>query len=199
VSADNTVPNCDFYALATDLVCVLDFVFAQPGWSLLELASRHDQPLREFHATREVLDAYPTFDLLETSLDFHLYCPSMGGQVFRRRIDFKAGAVPGATFRYDSEGWGLIQVYFGRVRAGRLSPCHTNHNSQRRAETWEPTSRGQLGPVAAWNWDEVVRVSGRLVRFVRGASVAKLGSRPILHAAQEARARGAVEFALHRH
>jgi hypothetical protein len=99
------VPNCDFYALATDLVEVLDFIFSQSGWSLFELASRPDQPLREFPATRELLEAHPTFDLLEASLHFQLYCPTMGGRVSKRRIDFKAGAVPGATFRYDAEGW----------------------------------------------------------------------------------------------
>jgi hypothetical protein len=189
------MPNCDFYALATDLVGVLEFIFAQPGWSLFELASQPDQPLREFHATREVIEACPAFDLLQTSLHFQLYCSTMGGRVSKRRIDFRPGAVPGATFRYDSEGWGLIQLYFGALRDGRLSPCHTNHNTQRRAEKWEPTYLDQLGPAAAWNWPEVTRVSGRLIRFIKRASTAKLNSRSVLHAAHEAQVRGAVQLA----
>jgi hypothetical protein len=186
------VPNCDFYALATDLVEVLEFIFAQPGWSLFELASVPDQPLREFHATRDVLDSYPSFDRLDRDRHFQLHCSTMGGHVSMRRIDFTPGAVPGATFRYNSEGWGLIQLYFGALRDGRLSPCHTNHNTQRRAEKWEPTYFDQLGPVAVWNWTEVTRVSGRLNRFIRSVSAAKLHSRPVLRAAHDAQVRGAL-------
>jgi hypothetical protein len=40
------MPNCDFYAAGDDFCSILDFVFAQPGWTLVELASLPDQPLR---------------------------------------------------------------------------------------------------------------------------------------------------------
>jgi hypothetical protein len=191
------MPNCDFYALATDLVGVLDFIFAQPGWMLVELASQHDRPLREFHATQEVLAAYPSFDRLDPALYFHLYSPAMGGRVVHKRIDFNFGAVPDATFRYDAQGWGLIQLYFGRLRDGRLSPCHTNHNSERRAQNGEsPSAVDEIGPVAAWSWAEVARVSGRLNRFIRKIAAGRIHSRPVLPAAHEAHARGALQLAL---
>jgi hypothetical protein len=189
------MPNCDFYALEGDLVEVLDFVFAQPGWSLVELASQHDRALRTFHATREVVDAFPTFSTLSASLHFNLYAEAMKGRVISRRIDFAPGAVPGATFRYDSEGWGLIQLYFGRLQDGRLSSSHTNHNSEVRARKWEPTFADRPDPVDAWNWSEVARASGRLNRFLRGAAAGKMHSRPVLRAAWEAQSRGAVQLA----
>ena len=97
----------------------------------------------------------------------------------------------GATFRYDSRGWGLIQLYFGQLRNGRLSPCHTNHNSESRAKTWESTYRN-LGSATKWDWKEVTRISGRLNRFIRGAAAAKEKSRPILRAAHEAQACGSL-------
>lgn len=189
------MPNCDFYALATDLVRVVDFIFDQRDWSLFELASQPDKALREFHTTNELVEAYPTFDRLSTPLHFQLYCPTMGGRVLKRRIDFKPGAVPGATFRYDCQGWGLIHLFFGELRDARLSPCHTNHNSQRRAEKWEPTYVDQLDPVAEWNWREVTRISGRMIRFIKSTAKAKSGSRPVLPAAHHAHESGAVEFA----
>lgn len=189
------MPNCDFYALASDLAEVLDFVFAQPGWSLVELASRHDQPLRTFHATSEVLHGFPSFMDLSIPEHFHLYSEAMGGQVMSRRITFTPGAVPGATFRYDSHGWGLIQLYFGKLRDGRLSNCHTNHFSERGARKWEPTYADGPERVDAWNWREVSRTSGALNRFIRRTATGKLHSRPVLRAAWEAQAKGAVELA----
>lgn len=190
------MPNCDFYALAPDLIEVLDFVFAQPGWRLIELASRHDQPLRTFRATRDVVEAFPTFPSLSSSLHFHLYAEAMAGTVGSKRITFKPGAVPGATFRYDSQGWGLIELYFGQLRGGNLSNCHTNHNSEQRARTWAPTYADDpaMGEVDSWNWKEVSRTSSRLNRFLQGRAAGKLHSRPVLPAAWEAQSSGALQL-----
>jgi hypothetical protein len=190
------MPNCDFYALAPDLLELLDFVFAQPGWRLIELGSQHDRPLRTFRAVREVLDGFPTFSALSTPLHFHLYAEAMEGYVGSRRITFNRGAVPGATFRYDSQGWGLIQLYFGQLRDGRLSNCHTNHNSEQRARNWAPTYADdpEMGSVDSWNWKEVNRASSRLNRFLQRRAQGKIHSRPVLPAAWEAQGKGEVQL-----
>ena len=188
--------NCDFYSLASDLIEVLDFVFAQPGWRLVELASQHDRPLRTFHTTGEVLDGFPTFLNLSRSLHFQLYSEAMRGRVGSKRIAFNPGAVPGATFRFDSQGWGLIQLSFGQLRDGRLSSCHTNHNSEKRARNWEPTYADdpEMGSVDDWNWKEVSSTSSRLNRFVQRRAMGKLHSRPVLPAAWEAQIKGEVRL-----
>ena len=190
------MPNCDFYALGTDLRTVIEFVFAQPGWQLVELCSEPDHDLREFRTLAELVATYPALAEQRTGLHFQLYSESMGGSVRKHRVDFKPGVMGGATFRYDSMGWGLIQLYFGILRNGRLSPCHTNHNSERRAQTWALTEADELGPVAAWNWTEVTRISSRLNRFIRGNAKGKVGSRPIMPSALQASLSGTVEFAL---
>jgi hypothetical protein len=182
------VPNCDFYALAEDCRTVLDFVFAQDGWVLHELASQPDCKVRVFRATDDVFGA---FDIGKISTHFQLHAPETGGRVKHRKIVFDAGAVPGATHRYTTEGWGLIQLYLGALRAGTLSSSHTNHNSETRAQTWSATVRTAPGP-DAWDWDGVKRVSGKLVRFIRKLGVDKHGSRPILPAAHAAREAGRV-------
>ena len=107
------MPNCDFYASGKDCIAVLDFVFAQPGWKLVELGSLPDQKLRTFRSTAEVLAAHP---IGKRATHFQLHAPDMKGRVTARRINLDPGAVPGATHRYTSEGWGLIQLYFGAVR-----------------------------------------------------------------------------------
>jgi hypothetical protein len=119
----------------------------------------------------------------------------MRGRIVKHRINFKSGSVAASRFRYDAEGWGLVQLYFGIMRDGRLSPSHTNHNSQKRARNWESLYK-RLGPVDAWNWSEVSRVSGRLNRFIKSLATGRQGSRPILPVAQEGVARAGIELAL---
>jgi hypothetical protein len=37
------MPNVYFYAVRDDCLAIVDFIFGQPGWLLVESASRHDQ------------------------------------------------------------------------------------------------------------------------------------------------------------
>lgn len=191
------MPNCDFYALPPDLLPVVEFIFDQPGWRLMELSSEPDRPLREFRRTRELLEAFPQLNDPSSSLPIHLqlYADAMGGSVLHRRIELNPGAVPNATHRYASEGWGLIQLYLELPRQEALRACHTNHFTEAGARKWE-TASDPRGPVAAWNWAEVMRTSSRLNRFVRSRATRKLGSRPVLNAADVAEAAGLVQFRL---
>jgi hypothetical protein len=170
------MPNCDFYALKEDCYEVLEFIFAQPGWALYELYSEWDKPVRAFDSVASVRDAFP---VVQEATHFRLYAPTMRGGVQYRRIDLNPGAVPGASFRYSTEGWGLIQVYFGDLRDRQLSNSHTNHNTEIRARNWSATS-SELGDVEEWDWPGVAKVSGRLVRYIHKLGVSKYGSRPVL-------------------
>jgi hypothetical protein len=177
------MPNCDFYAFSEDVADVLGFVFAQPGWELHELASRPDSPVRVLRSSAEASDA---FDYLHEDGLFHIYSPDMKGYVVHKKILFKPGAVPGASFRFSTEGWGLIQLYFGSLRPNQgLRPSHTNHNSLARARKWS-ASVPELGDPERWDWSAISRASGRLNRFLRNRAVAKHGSRPILPGAHAA-------------
>lgn len=182
------MPNCDFYALDDDFALVLDFVFSQDEWELHELSSEANHVVRVFRSTREVLGGCALGRGLSC---FQIYSPEMAGQPLHRRIDFKPGAVPGATHRFSTEGWGLVQLYFGFMRTGDgLTPSHTNHNSVVRAKSWSPL-RSELGSPDEWDWAGVARVSGRLVRFLQKQRAARHGSRPVLPGADRAVRAGA--------
>jgi len=100
------MPNCDFYAIGSDITRILEAVFAQDAWQLYELTSRPDQSLRRFESATAVAAAC---DLGKQDCHFQLYTPAMGGGVRPRRIDFRPGAVAGASHRFVAEGWGLIR------------------------------------------------------------------------------------------
>ena len=187
------MPNCDFYALADDARRVLDFVFEQPSWILYELASRSDSPLRHFTTTEGIADA---FDLANRDVYLNLYTPDMRGRVHETRITFNPDLVRDATYRYDSRGWGLIQLYLVAPRGAILKASHTNHMSEVGARRWELTNSDVPDRVDDWDWQAVQRTSARLNRFIRGVAPSKFGSRPILPAAHEGCARGHLQVTL---
>lgn len=186
------MPLCQFYALGSDRDAIVDFVFSQPGWRLLERYSEYDQPLRAFPTRADVVRAFSPSGHAQLCLS----CDAMGGRVSHRRITLEPGAVPGATFRYVAEGSGLIQLLFKPVQRNRLSPSSTDHNSERRARRYAVTA-DELAEVAAWSWAEVTRVSSKLNRFIRRIAVDKTGSRPILPAAAAAVSSGELTLAPH--
>jgi hypothetical protein len=187
------MPNQDFYALGSDFSQVLNFVFEQPGWVLHELASVPDHPVRIFNSTESLFKA---FRLGTAEHHFQLYSPEMAGKVIHQKIIFNPGAVPGATHRYDTQGWGLIQLYFGRrKRDGGLTNSHTNHNSEKRAVNWASLAP-ELGNPSKWDWPAVARCSGRLNRFIKKCGVSKFNVRPVLADAQQAVEAGRAQFVL---
>src|SRR4051794_15095848 len=103
------MPTCDFYALAPDSEAILDFVFSNPEWRLLEAYSEPDQELRTFTSLGDVTSV---FDLTRQHVQLMLHAPEMRGHVAADRINLKPGAAGNATFRYSVGGWGLIQLLF---------------------------------------------------------------------------------------
>lgn len=183
------MPNCDFYAMPEDAEELFRFVFSNASWQLLEAYSRCDQPLRTFDTAATALDALERNG--RASFGLVLYAPEMGGRVEQRRITLNADAVPGATFRYSSEGWGLIHLQLEPARNGRLHASHTSHNTEKRARLWESTYP-ELTAVESWDWRAVSRVSSRLNRFIRSRAPSKSGSRPVLPVAHAAIGRGLI-------
>jgi hypothetical protein len=180
------MPNCDFYGLGDDFVHILEFVFEQPGWTIVESASRPDLPLRRFDSAPSVLAA---FNLETEDAMLQLHAASAGGAISEHEIVFRPGAVAGLG-RTTSQGWGLVQVYLRASPSGPIRPSHTNHNSEARARRWSSTLVERLGPVEAWDWREVERVSGRLNGFIRGHAASRSGGRAIMPIASAAVAGG---------
>jgi hypothetical protein len=176
------MPNCDFYATPTDHRIFLDWLFAEKTCQVYELASDWEQPLKCFQTTDEVLSQFERRYVTGkqwTSVHLQLYVLGAGPVFTPRRISLNPEACDGARFRYGAEGWGLVQLYLQSVRDGRLENSHTNHNSQRRAETWAATI-DELGDPLRWDFPLIQSFSARLNRQIKKQSVAKMGSRAVL-------------------
>jgi hypothetical protein len=185
------MPHCSFYAIPDDWLRIVEFIFSNDEWVLYELSSLPDRKTRSFRSIDEVRKVVCPG---EESYFFCLYSPAMGGSVQFRKIIFAPGAVPGATYRYATEGCGLISFHVHSPWKGHLRPCETNHFSARGAAKWEPVREGLSSSVDDWNWKQIRSVSNRLNRYIRSLCVAKERGRLVMAGARSAIDSGEIEL-----
>lgn len=179
------MPHLAFFAAPSDIVTVMAFVFAE--CQVFEGDSMPGMPLRRFTTPAE---AKASFDERgPAGLVLMLYSPSMKGDFAIERFALNPGAVPGASWREKISGWGLIQMDFPGLRAGKLRRASTNHNSETRARRWAESEPG-LPSIDAWDFREVTRVSRRINHHIAGLAVRKAGACPVLPEADVFAARG---------
>ena len=177
------MPNCDFYATKEDHEGLLTWLFAEESCDVYELASDFEQPLKCFRSAAEVLAQFERSYANGNkwrSVHLQLYVRGAGPAFEPRRVELDPVACGGATFRYNADGWGLVQLYLGSASAGdaRLEDSHTNHNSLKRAQLWADTADG-LGAIEDWDFAKITSFSSRFNREIRKRGVAKVGSRAV--------------------
>ena len=174
--------NFDFYAVEQDIAKILEFIYAETDCRVLESYSENDRDLREFKSVSEVLDAYNSKSVGTFLLQ--LWSPSVSSEVVIRKISLDPRKCNGATHRFSIEGWGLMQLYFGRIQNEEIHPSHFGHNSEKRARNWESTFLDELGSADGWDWEFLKKISGKIQHQIRKKLAAsKINSRPILEAA----------------
>jgi hypothetical protein len=174
------MPNCDFFAIGSDLEDVLNYVFTSGSFAVYESYSKPGTELRTFSSISQVAAAYPLGECTGTAPSVLLQlCANGTGTVAAARVALDPKRCNGETFRFRASGWGLIQLYLGGTGPKGIVPSHTNHFSETRALKLEP-SHPELAPVSAWNWRGVEAASSQLNRFLRKRATTKVGSRPVL-------------------
>ena len=110
----------------------------------------------------EVLEAYSSYGKIARRFESanQLAQYDMAGRPMRKMIQLKPNSVPGETFRYTWEGWGLISVIFQNADH-KIGKCSVSANSKNWAEKW--TSTYPEWPLLdTWNWPAVGRHTRRL-------------------------------------
>ena len=187
------MPHLAFYALPVDIGQIARFALDEAGCDIFERRSRPDCTLRKFGTAEEVVAAAEDSN---GGLSLSLYAPTMRGSFTIERIAFQSDAVPGKSWAEQLSGWGLISVECTKPMGERLGPSSMNHNTEKRARTWEATY-SELPPVAVWDFAEVARISRRVNHHVRTRlAVRKVGSRVVLAAADEWERSGQGSFAI---
>ncbi len=181
--------SLDFYAIEQDISDVLEFVLTETDCKIFESYSEYDKELREFKSISEVIGAYDSKSVGTFLLD--LWSPSVSSKVVIKKIVLDPRKCNGATHRFTIEGWGLMQLYFGRIQNDEIEHSHYGHNSEKRARNWESTYLDELGSVNDWNWELLKKISGKIQYHIRKRlAVSKVSSRPILKTAFEKHSKG---------
>lgn len=177
------MPNCNFYALESDLETVLDFVFDKSGCRVFESYSEYGKPLCEFRSVAELKERYPLGYCRGNAPSVLLMLlPESAGKLVVEQIP-KERIRPDEPVRHAAAGWGLISLQLGGQSPKEIVASHTNHNSQKRATTWHGIYGDVYGSPSAWDWPLVESTSRRINSFIRKTGAAKAGSRPVLPAA----------------
>ncbi len=176
------MPNCKFYATRQDHVELLRWLFNEGKCRVFETASEFEKPLKEFFSVDAILKEFDRPHLNGVARDtvhLQLYLAEASPAFVARRLKLDPKHCNGATFRYDAEGWGLIQLYLAVPKAGWLTVSTTNHNSATRAQNWAPTYPG-MAPPDAWDFKKITAFSSRLNRQIKKLGSGKIGSLVIL-------------------
>jgi hypothetical protein len=182
------MPNIDFYAVETDLLSVLGYVFERSGCRVFESYSAFGEEITEFKSIDDLAARYPIGVCRGTapSVLLELVPPSAENLFDVSYVPLSPDACQGHTFRFAVRGWGLIQLHLGGIGPTGLVLSHTNHNTEARARKWQHTYK-EGSPAHLWNWQETTRISSALNRFIRTKlAVYKIGTHPVLSAAASA-------------
>jgi len=182
----------DFFADGTDKIELLQHIFQETDLQLFDSYSNYDQEICRYKSTTEITSKFDLQSGGQSAVSFVLWSPKFEGKVNFKKIELDQKRVKGHKFRYATEGWGLIQLYFGGIQNNVLHHSHIGHQSLKRAMAWEHTGP-TLGKVADWNWNEVNSTSRKLKYHIHNKmAVRKIGSLDILKGAEKLNGSGTI-------
>ncbi|WP_121355703.1 hypothetical protein [Flavisolibacter nicotianae] len=170
----------DFYADQSDKLSILNYIFNETDLQVYDLASLYGQQIRHYKSSDEIAAKFDLINGDKFAVAFQLWTPRHGSKPIIRKVDLDPKHCNGHTFRYSTDGLGMIQLYFGGVKNGTLSLSHIGHFSEKDAAKWEETNKLN-GSIEDWDWKEVQATSKKLKQYVRSKlAVQKLGILDIL-------------------
>ena len=165
-------PRNDSFILVTNRFYVIDL-------------SAYDEKIVEYDDLEEITSKFDLEKGGNTAITFHLWSPRFKGEIIHRKIKLDPRRCKGHTFRYSTNGWGLIQLYFGGIEKSRLSYSHIGHFNEKGALLREGANNSS-GKVKDWDWQEIRKTSRKLKYQIHNKmSVDKRGSMGIMQGAHE--------------
>jgi len=176
---DSTM-NYNFFANKADKLILLDFIFCETDLRIFDLGSPYGQDICEYKNTTEISSKFDLDNGPQFSSTFQLWTPRFGGDIIFRKVALNPKYCKGHTFRYSTEGSGLIQLYFGGQKDNVLSHSHIGHLTQKGALKWADTN-DVIEQINKWNWKEIVQTSTKLKKHLHDRlAIRKIGSYGIL-------------------
>lgn len=182
--------NYNFFADKADKLEILEFIFKDTDLHVYDLGSPYGQEICEYKTVDEISSKFDLDNGDKFANTFQLWTPRHKGKPIFRKVDLDPKRCKGHTFRYSTEGWGLIQLYFGGIKNNELNQSHIGHQSEKRALAWEDISNVN-GRVSSWDWTEI-QVTSRKLKYQIHNKLAtrKIGSLGVLSGADKLETQG---------
>lgn len=179
----------NFFADKADKLKVLEFIFKNTDLLVYDLSSAYGQDISQYKTIDEISSKFD-LEIDEFGTTFQLWTPRHKGKPIFRKIDLDPKHCNGHTFRYSTEGWGLIQLFFGGMKNNELKHSHIGHFNENGALKWEDTNKIN-GLVNSWDWTEI-QVSSRKLKYQIHNKLAttKIGSLGVLQGAEKLEMQG---------
>jgi hypothetical protein len=175
----------DFFANKSDKIKLLDFIFEETDLKVFDLASPYGQEISEYKSTDEITSKFDLENGGQSCATFQLWTQRFGGDILFRKVDLNPKYSDGHTFRYSTDGWGLIQLYFGGQQDNVLFHSHIGHFNEKGASRRESTNHFN-GKVDKWNWKEIEQTSRKLKNQIHNKiAIRKIGSYEVLPGADK--------------
>ena len=182
--------NYNFYADKIDKIAVIDFIFNETDLQIYDLGSPYGQEICKYKSTTEITEKFDLTNGDKFGITFNLWTPRHKGKILFRKIDLDPKRCNGHTFRYSTDGWGLIQLYFGGIQNNGLNQSHIGHFNEKGALKWEKTNSFN-GRIDQWDWTEIQKTSRNLKNRIHNQmSIRKIYSLGVLPGADKIEKQG---------
>jgi hypothetical protein len=177
--------NYNFFADKEDKLKILDFIFCDTDLKIYDLSSSFGHEISEYKTLNEISSKFDLESGDKFAVTFQLWTPRHKGKPIFRKIELDPRRCNGHSFRYSTDGWGLIQMYFGGLKNNQLNQSHIGHFNEKGALGRE-LANNVNGKVADWDWTEIQATSRRLKYHIHNKlATKKIGSLGVLAGAEQ--------------
>jgi hypothetical protein len=181
----------NFFANKADKIEILEFIFGETDLRVFDHSSNYEQQICEYKSVEEITSKFDLENGNKFAVSFQLWTQRHKGDILFRKVELDPNYCNGHTFRFSSEGWGLIQLNFGGLKNNELHQSHIGHFNEKGAAKWEMTNLFN-GKVSNWNWTEIQTTSRKLKYHLHNKlAVGKIGSLGVLKGAEGLEKQGA--------
>lgn len=156
----------DFIADKQNKIDILEFIFKETDLHLFDLGSVYGQEIYEYKSVEEITEKFDLVSGDKFAVTFQLWSPRHKAQPIFRKINLDPKHCKGHTFRYSTDGWGLIQLYFGGIKHNKQNESHIGHFTEKAALERESTTTFN-GKVSEWDWSEIQKTSRLLKQKIK--------------------------------
>ncbi len=144
---------------------IISSIFVEPA-IVYESDSEFDSSLKKYESKESLLKVID--QSIQTNLpfiNFAIYYPNAKGYVFDEKVKLNPEVCNGATFRYSTCGWGLIQLQIDLLNKPMVE-VRVAVNTQKRAEEWSANYPKFKSP-SLWDWKLVEKQARRIIKSLK--------------------------------